>query len=191
MTKMTRAAAIRALAGAGALLSLGLPNGRLFRALFRIGSQAMRPDTAQAATAAGSLKPIGMMGTRADMSAYMELFDRHTEIGRRVEKIPGGVHTITESDAPELAAKLHAHVASMYDHLAQGAEVTCMSQSLPTLFRHASSYRRQLTITRKGVVVTETSGDPKVTRAIREHAREVTGFVRDGMQAMMPGGMGG
>lgn len=41
----------------------------------------------------------------------------------------------------------------------------------------------------KGVVVTETSNDPRLTQAIRDHAREVTGFVRDGMPAMMRGMM--
>lgn len=133
----------------------------------------------------------GMMGsaTGADMSAYVDLFARHTEIRRTVREIPGGVRTVTESDAPELVARLQAHVASMYDHLERGAEVRCMSQSLPTLFRHAGGYRRRLTTTPKGVVVTETSTDPRLTRAIREHAREVTGFVRDGMQAMMQGMM--
>jgi hypothetical protein len=134
----------------------------------------------------------GMMGgaTAGDMSTYMELFARHTEVRRTVEDIPGGVRTVTESDAPELVAQLQAHVASMYQHLDQGAEVSCMSESLPTLFRDADSYRRQLTVTAKGVVVTESSNEPRLTRAIRAHAREVTGFVRDGMPAMMQGMMG-
>lgn len=59
----------------------------------------------------------GMMGaaTGADMSAYADLFARHDEIRRTVEKIPGGVRTVTESDAPELVARLQAHVASMYE----------------------------------------------------------------------------
>src|SRR6266851_3167929 len=39
--------------------------------------------------------------------------------------------------------------------------------------------------------LTETSSDPEVTKAIREHAQEVSGFVRDGMPAMMRGMMGG
>lgn len=135
----------------------------------------------------------GMMGaaTGADMSAYMDLFARHDEIRRTVEPIPGGVRTVTESDAPELVARLQAHVASMYEHLDRGAEVRCMSKSLPTLFRHAGGYRRTMTPTRKGVVVTEVSSDPRLTRMIREHAAEVTGFVREGMSAMMRGMMGG
>ena len=65
-----------------------------------------------------------------------------------------------------------------------------MSSSLPTLFRHASGYRRDLVFTAKGVVVTETSSDPQLTKAIREHAQEVSGFVRDGMPSMMRGMMG-
>lgn len=78
----------------------------------------------------------------------------------------------------------------MYTHLNQDAEVTCMSSSLPTLFRNSNGYRRELTLTAKGVVVTETSTDPQLANAIRTHAQEVSGFVRDGMPAMMRGMMG-
>ena len=135
----------------------------------------------------------GMMGSAspADMNVYMDLFNRHTEIQRTVESIPGGVRTTTESSAPDLVAQLQAHVSSMYTHLNQDAEVTCMSQNLPTLFRNAKGYERRLTLTAKGVQVTETSSNPDLTQAIREHAQEVSGFVRDGMPAMMQGMMGG
>jgi len=172
MRKMTRRAALRAIAAAGGLLGFGVAAG--------CGGRR-----------GGAMMSGGMMGnaTAADMSTYMELFDRHTEISRTVEDIPGGVRTITESDAPELVAQLQAHVASMYDHLIRGAEVTCMSKTLPSLFRNADGYRRPLTTTPKGVVVTETSADPRLARIIRQHAYEVTGFVRDGMQAMMQGMM--
>jgi hypothetical protein len=170
--QMTRAAAIRVCTGAvaAALGSLFAPAGRAAR----LGGR----------NATASRPPV-------DMSAYMELFERHAEIRRTVTKIPGGVRTETESDAPELVAQLQAHVASMYRNLDRGREMSCMSASLPLLFRHASRYRRQLTLTAKGVAVTETSRDPNVVKAIREHAREVSGFVRDGMAAMMTGGMGG
>ena len=66
----------------------------------------------------------------------------------------------------------------------------CMSGSLPTLFRNASGYRRQLTVTPTGLIAEETSDDPILTQAIRAHAREVTGFVVDGMPAMMGPMMG-
>ena len=179
MTGITRRAALGLLAAGGALLALGLAGGNLLRdALKSMGG--------------GGMMGSGMMGsaTHADMSSYMKLFDRHTELRRTVETIDGGVRTTTESDAPELIALLQAHVSSMYTHLNQRAEVTCMSSSLPTLFRSSTSYRRELTITAKGVVVTETSSDSRITKAIREHAQEVSGFVRDGMPAMMRGMMG-
>ena len=134
----------------------------------------------------------GMMGASpADMTLYMDMFNRHTEITRTVEEIPGGVRTTTQSDAPDLAAQLHAHVSSMYSHVDHGSEVMCMSQSLPTLFRNAGGYRRQLTLTPTGVIAEETADNPALTQAIRAHAQEVTGFVRDGMPPMMRGMMGG
>ena len=90
----------------------------------------------------------GMMGVgMADMSIYMDMFNRHQQISRTVEEIPGGVRTTTQSDSPDLAAQLHAHVSSMYSHVDRGAEVMCMSPNLPTLFRNAGGYRRQLTLT--------------------------------------------
>ena len=179
MTRITRRAAIGLLGAGGALLGLGLAGGYLLRDALK-------------SIAGGGMMGTGMMGsaTQADIRSYMNLFDRHTEIRRTVEVIDGGVRTTTESAAPGLIELLQAHVSSMYAHLSQHAEVTCMSSSLPTLFRNSAGYRRELTLTAKGVVVTETSSDPQLTNAIRTHSQEVSGFVRDGMSAMMQGMMG-
>jgi hypothetical protein len=65
-----------------------------------------------------------------------------------------------------------------------------MSQTLPTLFRNANGYRRQLTLTPTGVIAEETADDPALTETIRAHAREVSGFVNEGMPANMQGMMG-
>ncbi|BBX63540.1 hypothetical protein MSAS_27140 [Mycobacterium saskatchewanense] len=133
----------------------------------------------------------GCMGVgHADMMRYAEMFRRHTEIARSVDEIPGGVRTTTRSSAPDLVAQLQAHVSSMYARLDQGTEVMCASASLPTLFRRAGGYRRVMTLTPDGVITEETSDDPALTDAIRAHAQEVTGFVRDGMPAAMRGMMG-
>ncbi len=127
----------------------------------------------------------------ADMQLYMAMFARHNEISRTVEEIPGGVRTMTESNSPDLVVQLQTHVSGMYNRLdGGGPEVMCMSQSLPTLFRNAAGYRRRLTMTATGVIAEETAEDPALVHAIREHAREVSGFVRDGMPAMMRGMMG-
>jgi hypothetical protein len=115
----------------------------------------------------------GMMGVSpTDMSRYMEMFNHHNEITRTVEEIPGGIRTTTQSDSPELAAQLKAHVSSMYSHVEQGPEVTCMSDSLATLFRRSDGYRRQLTLTPTGVIAEETADDPDLIQAIRAHARK-------------------
>ena len=188
MKQLSRRAAIRVLAAGGGLLGAGLAGGY---ALHDLLGSARSP-----APAAGGPVSPGTQGsmigdvTRADMSTYMDMFRRHTQLHRTVELIPGGVRTITEADAPVLVAQLQAHVASMYTHLNQGAEVSCMSNSLPTLFRNSQRYRRSLTNTARGVAVVETSDDPRITAAIRSHAAEVTGFVDDGMPAMMAGLMG-
>jgi hypothetical protein len=137
----------------------------------------------------GPMRGMGGMD-RMDMRTYASLFARHAELRRTVELIPGGIRTLTEADSADLAGQLQAHVTSMYQHLDQGSEITCMSASLPTLLRNAQSYRRTLTTTPRGVAVTETSDDPQVTAAIRAHAEEVTGFVELGVPAMMKGMMG-
>jgi hypothetical protein len=132
----------------------------------------------------------GMMNvSQSDMRAYMDMFDHHTEIRRHVEELPDGIRTVTESDNPRIAGLLHAHVSDMYRHVEARQEVRCMSDSLPTMFRNASRYRRRLVFTQKGVAVVETSSDPMVLAAIRGHADEVSGFVREGMPAMMRGMM--
>jgi hypothetical protein len=184
---ITRRALLAGLAAGGGLLGLGLLGGYLLRDGMRLGGSS------GGGMMGGGMMSGGMMGsaTSVDMNMYMKLFDRHTELRRTVNEIPGGVRTTTESDTAELTALLQAHVSSMYGHVNQQAEVTCMSNSLPTLFRNATRYRRQLSLTTKGVSVTETSDDPQLTAAIRHHAAEVSGFVRDGMPAMMRGMMGG
>jgi hypothetical protein len=174
--RMTRRAALTAV-GAGAIVGLGY----VLRGVLGSPAPAIRLIDDGG----------GMMGVSpTDMSRYMEMFNRHNELTRTVEEIPGGIRTTTESNSPELAAQLKAHVSSMYSHLEQGGEVMCMSDSLPTLFRRSGGYRRQLTLTPAGVIAEETADDPDLVQAIRAHAQEVTGFVRDGMPPMMRGMMG-
>ncbi|MGA9674102.1 MAG: hypothetical protein WBR28_02260 [Mycobacterium sp.] len=178
MAMLTRRGALAALSALGAGSVLGL--GYALRGIFE------SPTTRIRLTTGGCMGGVGM----ADMNLYMDMFMRHREISRTVEEIPGGVRTTTQSNSPDLAAQLHTHVSSMYSHLDQGVEVTCMSQTLPTLFRNANGYRRQLTFTDTGVIAEETADDPALTETIRAHAREVTGFVNEGMPAMMQGMMG-
>jgi hypothetical protein len=180
MTQLVNRRAVLVALGAVAAGSLGV--GYVYRNIFDLPAPQSR-------LAGGP--GVGMMGMDpADMRTYMEMFNRHNEITRSVEEIPGGVRTVTESDSADLTAQLQAHVSRMYSRVGEGAEVMCMSSSLPTLFRNADGYRRRLTLTPTGVVAEETADDPAIVQAIRDHAREVTGFVRDGMPAMMGPMMG-
>lgn len=190
MAKLTRRAALATLGAGAGLLGIGYALRSVLGPTMPDANTT--PTTSTPVTTGPGMTGSGMMGsgmmgsaTRADMSTYMDMLNRHTEIRRVVEEIPGGVRTTTESDAPDLVAQLHAHVSSMYAHLGQGAEVSCMSQSLPTLFRHAGDYHRQITLTPTGLIAEETGNDPDITQAIRAHAQEVSGFVREGMPAMM------
>lgn len=135
----------------------------------------------------GSMMSGGMMGhaTSADMRTYMDMFMHHTQIRRTVEHISGGVRTLTESDNPQIAKQLQEHVSEMYAHVGAGQEVQCMSPNLPQMFREASRYQRSLRLTPKGVSGSETSRDPQLVKTIRAHADEVSGFVKEGMPAMM------
>jgi hypothetical protein len=187
MAKLTRRAALAMIGtGAGAL---GLAYA--VRSILGTPLSDLKPNGFNNIATSEMMGP-GMGGmSGGEMSTYMEMFNRHTELRRTVEEIPGGVRTTTESDSSDLVAQLQRHVAAMYSRLDQSAEVMCMSDSLPTLFRQAPGYQRQITMTPKGVVAVETSGDPELTQAIRAHAREVSGFVNEGMPAMMEGMMGG
>src|SRR5271155_3508559 len=122
MAKFTRRATLDAL-GAGAVMSVG---------------DALRGILGSPVLSIRLTDGGGMMGASpADMSLYMEMFNRHSEITRTVEEIPGGIRTTTQSNSPDLVAQLQAHVSSMYSHVDRGAEVMCMSASLPTLFMNS------------------------------------------------------
>jgi hypothetical protein len=190
MKPLSRRTAIRVLAAAaGGLAGAGLAGGYALRDL--LGTSRARVPAAGDPAGPGTHGSTMGDVTRADMTTYMDLFNRHTQLRRTVELIPGGVRTVTEADDPDLATQLQAHVASMYAHLNQGAGVSCMSSSVLVLFGNSRTYRRSLTNTARGVAVVETSDDPRISAAIRSHAAEVTGFVDHGMPAMMPGMMGG
>jgi hypothetical protein len=106
MARFTRRAALAAL-GAGAVMGIG----------YALRGTLGSPVPGIRLTDGG-----GMMGASpADMSLYRDMFNRHTEISRTVEEIPGGVRTTTQSNAPDLAAKLHAHVSSINGRLTDAA----------------------------------------------------------------------
>ena len=121
----------------------------------------------------------------ADMSLVHEMIGNHNRITRKVTNLAKGIKTITESNDPQTAQTIKAHVASMIQRLKTGKEFNLFSPTIPVLFKNRDKIKTQVATTAKGVVVTQTSEDPTVVAALQAHAAEVTELARDGMIAMM------
>lgn len=134
----------------------------------------------------GGMMGGGMGGMMGPMQTGMQLFRHHSEIQRNVTFLPNGARAVTESDNPEVAALIQEHVGDMYTRIDQDRPFAYpMSRTVPVLFRNTGRYRRRLEITPKGVAITETASDADMIELIKAHAREISGFVTEGMPAMM------
>lgn len=175
---LIQALSIAVAATAGRLLAVGRPAA--------LASPTMPSGDDMCGMMAGMgemMMPGNMMGP---MRSGMELFRRHAQIRRTVTELPNGVHAVTEADDPQTASLIQAHVGEMYRRLDQNRAFPYpMSRSVPAMFAHSTKYQRTLRMTPTGIAVTETADDPAMVAIIREHAREISGFVRDGMPAMM------
>ncbi len=125
----------------------------------------------------------------ADMNLVHELLVNHDKIRRTVTNLPNGIKTVTESDDPQVAQAIKAHVASMSQRLSDGREFNIFSTTLPVLFENKDKIKSMVEMTEKGSVVTRTSTDAKVVTALQGHAAEVTELAQEGMAAMRRGMM--
>jgi hypothetical protein len=121
----------------------------------------------------------------ADMHLVRDLILNHERIRRTVTNLPDGIKTVTESDDPQIAPVLKAHVASMEKRLGEGREFNLFSPTIPVLFQNKDKIKTVVETTEKGAIMTQTSGDAAVVAALQAHAVEVTELVRDGRFAMM------
>ena len=128
-------------------------------------------------------------GSSADMGLVHELLVNHDKIRRTVTNLPNGIKTVTESDDPQVAQAIKAHVASMSQRLGDGREFNIFSTTLPVLFENKDKIKSTVEMTEKGSVVTRTSTDAKVVTALQGHAAEVTELAQEGMVAMRRGMM--
>ena len=123
--------------------------------------------------------------TFADMRLVHELLVNNDRIKRTVTNLPNGIRTVTESEDPQVAQAIKAHVASMTQRLSTGQEFNMFSNTLPTLFENKDKIKTAVETTERGSVVTQTSDDSTVVAALQGHAVEVSELARDGMVAMM------
>jgi hypothetical protein len=120
-----------------------------------------------------------------DMFLVRDMIHGHERIKRTVTNLPDGIRTVTESDDPQVAQTIKAHVASMAQRLNDGRVFNLFSPTLPILFENKDKIKTQVEATNTGVVVTQTSGDAVVVAALQAHAVEVSELARDGQAAMM------
>lgn len=124
--------------------------------------------------------PPPVLTQAEDREIFHFLLAHGDEIERTVKNLDDGVETVTESDNPEVAAKIQEHVQSMYGRIEQGRPIRMRDPLFREVFRNAGQIRMTLEKTKKGIRVTETSEDPWAVRLIRAHAQVVSAFVKNG-----------
>ena len=183
MASMSRRAVLATLGAGGVALALG----------YVIRGFGQPAPTIESADGGGDdgmglrndgLRNDGQRRTR-HMRLYVDMFNRHNEITRVVEEMPGGVRTTTQSSSPESGRTTQGpcveHVLPSRPERRGHLQEPDAADALP----NSRGYRRRLTFTPTGVIAEETADDPALTQTIRAHAAEVSGFVNEGMQAMM------
>lgn len=110
----------------------------------------------------------------------------HDRITRTVTNLPNGIRTVTESDDPELAGLIKKHVADMGKRVGAGDDpgLPIESDNLHAIFRDKDKLHTTYETTAKGIIVVQTSDDPKTVAALQAHAGEVTDLVQGGMEAL-------
>lgn len=134
----------------------------------------------------------GMMGGGHDAATMEQLRDIHALLGshdrirRTVTNLPDGIRTVTESDDSETVALIQRHVAKMGERVEAGDDpgLPIESPALHSIFRDKDKIKSTYETTGKGVVVTQTSTDPKTVAVLQQHAAEVTDLVQGGMSAL-------
>jgi hypothetical protein len=121
----------------------------------------------------------------ADMGLVHEMLLSHDKIRRTVTNLPGGIRTMTESDDPQIAQLIKAHVGSMEQRLKDGRVFNLFSPTLPVLFENKDAITTVVETSAKGVTVTQTSSNAQVVAALQAHAVEVSELAQNGMLAMM------
>lgn len=119
-----------------------------------------------------------------EMQTIHKLFANSKKLKRTVKNIPGGVEALTEASDPKTAQLLREHVAAMKVRLEKKQPMRAWDPLFAVLFQHADKVKMTVENTQKGVKITETSDDTYVVALLQEHAKAVSGFVKDGMAGM-------
>jgi YHS domain-containing protein len=119
-----------------------------------------------------------------DMQTIHKLFADNKKLTRTVKNIPGGIEALTEASDPATVALLQEHVAAMKVRLENKQPMRMWDPLFAVLFQNAEKVKMTVENTKTGVKITETSSDAYVVKLLQEHAKAVSGFVKDGMAGM-------
>lgn len=120
-----------------------------------------------------------------DHQDFRFLLMNHQKIKRTVQELPNGVKTLTESNDPQVAAKIKEHVYWMKERIEKKQPIRMRDPLFAELFKHADQIKMAYEKTANGVRVTETSANPYVAQLIKAHAKAVSGFVERGFPEAM------
>ncbi|MDF1746685.1 MAG: DsrE family protein, partial [Gimesia sp.] len=120
-----------------------------------------------------------------DHEVFRFLLTNHMKIKRTVKELPNGVDTLTESDDPQIAAKIQEHVGRMKSRVEKNEPIRLRDPLFAELFNHTDKIKMEYQKTEKGVRVIETSEAPYVAKLIKAHAKAVSGFVKHGFREAM------
>ncbi len=115
-----------------------------------------------------------------DHNVFFFLLEHGEDITRSVKNLPNGIETVTESDNPEVAAKIQEHVAAMYERIENVNPIHMRDPLFRELFANAKKIKMEMKDTENGVRVVETSDDTYVAKLLQEHAKVVSLFIKNG-----------
>jgi hypothetical protein len=124
--------------------------------------------------------------TENELDDLKTIFKNHKQITRTVENISNGITTTTETTDDKLRDALVSHVVAMVARLEEKRDpkIIIQSPTLDKLFAESDAIKTNITMTELGIVVTQTSTNQIVVKALQTHAGEVSDMARRGMEAV-------
>ncbi|MDX2131283.1 MAG: hypothetical protein SFY69_04445 [Planctomycetota bacterium] len=126
----------------------------------------------------------GVNTVARDRDVWQQLLSDHAKIRRVLRHSQNGetgvVETLTESDDPEVAARIIDHAKAMQARMKVGANVRIWDPVFRELFQNHARVTLVVTPTESGVKIVESSDDPETIALMRSHAIGVSAFVRHG-----------
>lgn len=115
-----------------------------------------------------------------DREDFHYLLAHREQVRRQVKNLENGVETLTESEDPQVAARIQKHVEAMMVRVKEARPIRRRDPLFAALFDQADKVTTIAERTPHGMRVVATSEDPYAVELIQAHARVVSLFVKNG-----------